>query len=201
VGIKLCPVDGDECTRGLVVQECQGQSEEQKPSGCIHEHVEYVKNYDCGVYCGVSIGSGCKEHVDDLAGVFDGVEDHFPASGTSPYQDIDDDGINDEAGNGADDGADDDDDSDNDENDDDAYGEDNETEGDCSNGKYSDNQRSDVPELLFCVSGERKVPSCTMNATEDGAKGDQERIVEQLGISVFWDVERRDVCGVSRERR
>jgi len=31
VGIKLDPVDGDECIRGLVPQECQGQSEQQKP--------------------------------------------------------------------------------------------------------------------------------------------------------------------------
>ena len=45
----------------------------------------------------------------------------------------------------------------------DAAGDD--SEGNYSNRGNSDNQRSDIPELLFCVSGEREVPTCTMNET------------------------------------
>ena len=53
--------------------------------------------------------------------------------------------------------------------------------------------------LLFRVSGEKRVPSCTMNCTEDGAKGHQEQGVQILRKSMAWDIERRNVCGASRE--
>jgi len=52
-----------------------------------------------------------------------------------------------------------------------------------------------MPEFLFCVSEERKVQSCTMNAAKDRAKGHEERGVQVLGISVLWNIERRNVCG------
>jgi len=56
-----------------------------------------------------------------------------------------------------------------------------------------------MPEALLLVSEERKIPSCTMNATEDGDKGHQEKGVEPLGISMTGNIERRDVGGVGRE--
>ena len=65
-----------------------------------------------------------------------------------------------------------------------------------------DGKRSDTPELLLCVSGERKVPSCTMNATEDDRKGHHEEGVRELGIfvtSTLWNIYCRNVLGGSRE--
>ena len=50
----------------------------------------------------------------------------------------------------------------------------NDSGGDCSNWENGDSNGGDVPEFLFSVSGERKVPACTMNATEDGATDQQE---------------------------
>jgi len=56
MGIKPCPVNGDECTRGLVPQECHSQSEKHKPSSHVREHVVCRKNvdwyYDAFHYCG-----------------------------------------------------------------------------------------------------------------------------------------------------
>jgi len=56
-----------------------------------------------------------------------------------------------------------------------------------------------MPEFLFFVGGEWKVPSCTMNATEDGAEDKEGQYVPVLGISMPWNVERRHVCGMGRE--
>ena len=58
-------------------------------------------------------------------------------------------------------------------------GEDEKDEEDDSEGRgytnwlNGDSSGGDAPEILFCVSGERKIPPCTMNATEDGAKDKQ----------------------------
>jgi hypothetical protein len=71
----------------------------------------------------------------------------------------------------------------------------------CGNWDYSDSQRCDTPEFLLCVSGERKVPPRTVNATEDDAKGNQEQDVVPLGISMLWNVERGDVRVVRGEGR
>jgi hypothetical protein len=40
VRIELCPVDGDECSRGQVPQECQCQSKQYKPGRHIRERAE-----------------------------------------------------------------------------------------------------------------------------------------------------------------
>ena len=73
------------------------------------------------------------------------------------------------------------------------------TDEECGDWDYCDSERCDAPEFLFCVSGEWKVPTSTVNGTENGAKGKQEQGVEVMGISMLWDVERRDVCGVNGE--
>jgi hypothetical protein len=65
--------------------------------------------------------------------------------------------------------------------------------GDSSNWENSDSNRVDVPESLFSISGERQVPACTMDATKHGAQDQEERDVPVLGISMPWNVERRDV--------
>jgi len=75
-------------------------------------------------------------------------------------------------------------------------GQDSESNWDYSNRKNGDDNRGDAPELLF---SKREIPPCTMNATEDGAEGQQEQGVQVLGILVPRNVKRRDVCGVSRE--
>jgi len=49
------------------------------------------------------------------------------------------------------------------------------------------------------MSREKKLPSCTMNGTKDGAKGHHEQDVDDFGIPMLWYVERRDASGVSRE--
>jgi len=49
------------------------------------------------------------------------------------------------------------------------------------------------------VSGERKIPPSTMNATKDGAKDQQEQEVQVLGILMPWGVEHGDMCSLSRE--
>jgi len=74
-----------------------------------------------------------------------------------------------------------------------------ESDGDCSNWESGDNKRGDAPELLFGVSGEGKTPPCTMNGTEYDAKGPQEGDVEGFRMAMLWNVERRNVCGVSGE--
>ena len=38
-----------------------------------------------------------------------------------------------------------------------------------------------------------------MNPTEDGAKDHQEKDVEVPGVSMRWNVEGRNVCGISGE--
>ena len=38
-----------------------------------------------------------------------------------------------------------------------------------------------------------------MNGTERGAKGHHEQDMEPLGISMFWNIERRDMSGASGE--
>jgi len=72
-------------------------------------------------------------------------------------------------------------------------GVDDESKGECGNWDYSDSKRCHTPEFLLCVSGENKVPPRTVNATEDGAEGNQEQDVVPLAMSVDWNVERRDV--------
>ena len=86
-----------------------------------------------------------------------------------------DDGEDDGEDGGEDDGEDDEDDTDDNEDD----NEDNEGDGDgvCTNWRNGDNNGGDAPELLFSISGERKIPPCTMNATEDGAKDKQKEEV------------------------
>ena len=65
-------------------------------------------------------------------------------------------------------------------------GEDEKDEEDDSEGKgytkrmNGDSNGGEAPELLFCVSGERKIPPCTMNATEDGTKDKQRQEVGKL---------------------
>jgi len=141
VGIKLGPIDGNECTRWLVPQKCEGQTEEYESCRCTHENEEYSDNssYDA------IIGFNGKEAFED----------------------------------GADDGGD-------------------VSEGECSNWGDSYGEGSDTPEFLFCVRGENKVPSCTMNGTEHGAKSDQEQGMRVV-IFVMRDMECRNVCGVIRE--
>ena len=46
-------------------------------------------------------------------------------------------------------------------------------DGACTNWINGDSNGGDAPELLLGISGERKIPPCTMNATEDGAKDKQ----------------------------
>jgi len=53
MGIKPCPVNGDECTRGLVPQECHSQSEKHKPSSSVREHVVYRKKIGISRYFSV----------------------------------------------------------------------------------------------------------------------------------------------------
>ena len=74
-----------------------------------------------------------------------------------------------------------------------------ETDRDCDDWKDGDSERGDTPENLLGVRGERKVPSCTMNATENGAKNQQEEEVPVQVILVKWSIERRNVCGVNWE--
>ena len=50
-------------------------------------------------------------------------------------------------------------------------------DGACTNWINGDSNGGDAPELLFSISGERKIPPCTMNATEDGAKDKQKQEV------------------------
>lgn len=80
-------------------------------------------------------------------------------------------------------------------------GVDDEREGECDNWDYGNSQRCDSPEFLLCVSGEKKVPPRTVDATEGGAKGNQKEDVIPLGIPMVWDVERRDVRVVRGEGR
>jgi len=69
----------------------------------------------------------------------------------------------------------------------------------CGDRGYSDSQGCNTPEFLLCVSGERKVPPRTMNATKCDAKGNQEKDVEPLGESMLWNVVRWDVLVVRGE--
>jgi len=46
MGIELFPVNRDECIRGLVPQESQGQPEKQKPSSSIPKHEPYREILD-----------------------------------------------------------------------------------------------------------------------------------------------------------
>jgi len=76
---------------------------------------------------------------------------------------------------------------------------DGEREGHHANRDNGDSEGSGMPEFLFYVSGERKVPPCTVNPTEDCAKSHQEEDVEVPGILMRWNVKRRNVCGFSGE--
>jgi len=97
------------------------------------------------------------------------------------------------------DGDDDEDDAANDGEDDGVDYEDDGEDESCTNWDNSDSKGGDAPEFLFCGSVERKIPPCTMNATEGGAKDQQEQRVQVLGILMPWNVERRDMCGISRD--
>jgi len=71
-----------------------------------------------------------------------------------------------------------------------------------ANRDNSDNERCDMPEFPFCVSGKRKVPPSTVNCTEEGTKNNKGQavpVVGPLGISKFWNIECRDVRSVSWE--
>lgn len=187
MGIKHCPVNGDECTVGLVLQECHGQSKKHKPSRRIQEHVVYQKKGEYGDL--ILIETGYNDRKGESNDGVDEADDGVDYAGSQ---------VEDEVGEAkaASDGADNEDDGDEDGGDD--------NEGDEGGGQRSDwdngdSERGDAPEFLSCVSGERKIPPCTMNGTEGGGKGNQEQDVQVLGISVLWNVERGDVGGISRE--
>jgi len=67
VGIKFCPVDSNECIRGLVPQECQGQSEKHKPSERIQEHVDRRCPWHFRD-CFENVCNGLKEHGFEVVG-------------------------------------------------------------------------------------------------------------------------------------
>jgi len=78
---------------------------------------------------------------------------------------------------------------------------DDEGDGEYSNWDNGDSEGGDTPKFLFCISGERKIPPCTMDSTEEGAKSNEEEGMKVRGISVSWNVEGRDVCGATGEGR
>src|SRR6266511_3555373 len=131
------------------------------------------------------MGTGCKECRGEAGD--EAVDEVEPEVVGNEGEDEDEDAAGDEDGDDGDD--------------DDGEGGDNEdeNEGGCSNWENGDSNGGDTPEYLFCVSGEKKMPACTMNATEEGAKRNEEQDLHVLGISMFWNVERRDVCGLRRE--
>jgi len=63
-----------------------------------------------------------------------------------------------------------------------------EEHGDENDWNDDDGERRGMPEFLFYVSGEKKVPPCTMNATEDGCKGRHEQGVQVLGMVMLWNI-------------
>jgi len=65
--------------------------------------------------------------------------------------------------------------------------------GVCGNRDCSDSQGCDSPKSLLCVRGERRVPRKAVNDTEDGAKGNEEQHGAPEGMSMPWNIERRDV--------
>ena len=207
MGIKGCPVDGDERTRGLVPQECQGESEKHKPSRRIRDRVVCRTKSDecssCNILTSFVGFKKCHEFLSELDEfvLAEEVEDvvardkvgkaEAATNGDYDVRYKDDDGADDDAGDEAGDEADNEDDGDNEGDD--------ENEGDYSNWENCDSNGGDAPELLFYVSGKRKIPACAVNATEEGAKGHQEKDMQVLWICMLWDIERRDVCGVDRE--
>ena len=76
------------------------------------------------------------------------------------------------------------------------------TDWDCDEWNDGDSERSDTPHHPLEIRGERKVPACTMNAAENGGKGQQE---EDMIIKVIRfrprsrTVEHRNVGGIDRE--
>ena len=71
----------------------------------------------------------------------------------------------------------------------------------CDERKDGDSERGDTPEHLLEIRGKGKVPSCTMNATENGGKDQQEEDLPEMFISMFWTIECRNVCGLNWEER
>ena len=76
---------------------------------------------------------------------------------------------------------------------------DEDTDRDCEEWKDGDTEGGDTPEHTLGVRGESKVPSCAMNTTENGGKDQQGQEVPVRVISMFWTIERGNVCGVNRE--
>ena len=155
MGIKLCPIDGDECAWWQVPQECDGLTEEYESCRCIHKCEDYERN------CSHDADNEYKDSPNDC---LNDVHDSFILLIALEF-----DGkvVKEFEGD--------------------------ETDWNCSDRNDGDGERSDTPELLFCISGEGKVPCCTMNGTEEGAKDHQEQGVQPLGMRMFWDIERRDV--------
>ena len=69
----------------------------------------------------------------------------------------------------------------------------------CDEGKDGDNERGDTPEHQLEERGERKIPCCTMNATENGGKSKEEKGNPVPAILMLWTIEHRHVCVVNRE--
>lgn len=210
MGIEFCPVDSDECAGGLVPQECHGQSEKHKPSTPIREHEVCRKSLDWCHHLFVSVSRQQMEKVGEVGemdggqgrdgGHKEGVLHEVGAAeeaeseaeqATNEEEDDDENELDDKAdekGDGGEDGG-------NDEGDQD----DNSREGNRGNWEDGDRHRGNMPEFLFRVSGERKIPACTMNDTEDGARDQQKQDVPVRGILMPWDVKCRDMSGSSRE--
>jgi hypothetical protein len=49
------------------------------------------------------------------------------------------------------------------------------------------------------LSGESEIPASAMNPAEGGGKGQEEGHVQILVVSMFRNVENRDMCSVCRE--
>ena len=56
-----------------------------------------------------------------------------------------------------------------------------------------------MPKHPLGVRGERKVPSCTMHATENGGEGEKQEDIPVPVILVSWMIERRNESSVNWE--
>jgi hypothetical protein len=65
---------------------------------------------------------------------------------------------------------------------------DDEKEDDEKRRNDGNGERSDTPEILFCVCGEKEVPTSAVNATEDSGKGRHEEGMPVLGILMLWGI-------------
>ncbi len=63
MGIKLCPVDGNECSWGQVPQECQGLSKKYKPGSHICERRDHNGQ---SAQDSIIIGIGFQDYKEEL---------------------------------------------------------------------------------------------------------------------------------------